>query len=378
MNKNFLYASATLIGTIVGAGMFGLPYVVAQSGFLIGAVFLLVLTGVTLLIHLIYGEIVCRTTEKHRLVGYAEHYLGKWGKRIATFSILIGFYGSLLVYLIISGEFLSTIFSPLFGGSPFIYSLVFVAIGAFAVFKDVVLIKKIELGMSFFMILIIFLIFFSGLPHLDVSNFKNIDLKYFFLPYGVVFWALAGGAAIPEIREILETDGKKYKNTIILGTIIPAILYFLFLLTVVGISGQATSPEAIKGLVGFLGEGIVIVGAVLGLLAVITSYLVIGLYLKKVFWYDYKINKNLSWFLVCLIPLAGFLLGLRAFIPLMSFLGVILGAIEGTVLVLTYIKAKKSGDREPEYGLKIPNIVIYSLIALFILGFIYEIIYFVK
>jgi len=39
MNKNFLYASATLIGTIVGAGMFGLPYVVARSGFLIGAVF---------------------------------------------------------------------------------------------------------------------------------------------------------------------------------------------------------------------------------------------------------------------------------------------------------------------------------------------------
>jgi len=378
MNKNFLYASAILIGTIVGAGMFGLPYVVARSGFLIGAIFLLVLTGVTLLIHLIYGEIVCRTTEKHRLVGYAEHYLGKWGKRIATFSILIGLYGSLLVYIIISGEFLSTIFSPFLGGSPFIYSLVFLVIGAFAVFKDLALVKKMELGMSLLLISIVVLIFFSGLPHLDISNFKNIDLKYFFLPYGVIFWALAGGAAIPEIREILEADGKKYKKTIILGTIIPAILYFLFMLTVVGISGQATSPEAIKGLTGFLGEGIIILGAVLGFLAVITSYFVIGLYLKKVFWYDYKINRTLSWFLVCFIPLVGFLLGLRAFIPIISFLGVIFGAIEGTVLVLTYLKAKKLGDREPEYSLKIPNIIIYSLIALFVLGFIYQIIYFVK
>ena len=385
VNKNFLYASATLIGTIVGAGMFGLPYVVARSGFLIGAVFLLVLTGVTLLIHLIYGEIVCRTKEKHRLVGYAEHYLGKWGKRIATFSILIGFYGSLLVYIIISGEFLATIFSSFLGGSPFVYSLVFVAIGAFAVFKDMALIKRMELGMSLFLILIVFLIFFSGLPHIDISNFKNIDFKYFFLPYGVIFWALAGGAAIPEIREILETDlpagkagGKKYKKTIILGTIIPAILYFLFMLTVVGISGQATSVEAIKGLIGFLGEGIIILGAILGLLAVITSYFVIGLYLKKVFWYDYKINKTLSWFLVCFIPLIGFLLGLREFIPIVGFLGVIFGAIEGTVLVLTYLKAKKSGDREPEYSLNIPSVIIYSLIVLFILGFIYQIIYFVK
>jgi len=127
-----------------------------------------------------------------------------------------------------------------------------------------------------------------------------------------------------------------------------------------------------------LGEGIIILGAILGLLAVITSYFVIGLYLKKVFWYDYKINKTLSWFLVCFIPLIGFLLGLREFIPIVGFLGVIFGAIEGTVLVLTYLKAKKSGDREPEYSLNIPSVIIYSLIVLFILGFIYQIIYFVK
>jgi len=49
MNKNFFYATAILIGTIVGAGMFGIPYVVAQSGFLIGAIFLLILTAVSLL-----------------------------------------------------------------------------------------------------------------------------------------------------------------------------------------------------------------------------------------------------------------------------------------------------------------------------------------
>ena len=96
MSKEFFYATAVLIGTIVGAGMFGIPYVVAQSGFLIGVIFLLLLTGVSLLIHLIYGEIVCRTKKKHRLVGYAEHYLGKCRKKIITISVLTGFYGSLL------------------------------------------------------------------------------------------------------------------------------------------------------------------------------------------------------------------------------------------------------------------------------------------
>jgi len=290
MNKNFFYATAILIGTIVGAGMFGIPYVVAQSGFLIGAIFLLILTAVSLLLHLIYGEIVCRTQEKHRLVGYAGYYLGEKGKIIITFSFLLGLYGALLVYIIISGEFLSAIFSPLIGGSAFIYSLIFFIIGALVIFKGLILIERIELIMALFLILVVFLIFFTGLPHLDISNLKTINLKYFFLPYGVILWALGGGSAIPEIKEVLKTDGKKYKKIIILGTIIPAILYLLFMFIVVGVAGANTTPEAIQGLIGSLGKEIIILGAIFGVLAAITSFFVIGLCLKKVFWYDYKIN----------------------------------------------------------------------------------------
>ncbi len=378
MDRNFFYATAVLIGTIVGAGIFGIPFVVAQSGFLIGAIFLLVLTGITLLIHLIYGEIVCRTKEKHRLVGYAEHYLGNPGKIVATIALVFGLYGALLVYIIISGEFLSMIFTPFFGGSPFIYSLIFLAIGALVIFKDLILVKKLELGMSLFLILIVFLIFFFGLPHLDLSNLKTIDFKYLFLPYGIILWALAGNSAIPEAREIVRTEGQKYKKIIVLGTIIPAILYFLFMFIVVGITGKFTTPEAIEGLSAFLGGGVIVLGAIFGLFAAMSSFFVIGIAIKKIFWYDYKINKTLSWILACSVPLLGFLLGLKEFIPIIGFLGVILGAIEGTITILIYKKAKKLGDRQPEYSLKIPGILIFALIAVFALGLIYQIIYFIK
>ena len=36
MRKNFLFALSTLIGTIVGAGVFGIPYVIAKSGIVPG------------------------------------------------------------------------------------------------------------------------------------------------------------------------------------------------------------------------------------------------------------------------------------------------------------------------------------------------------
>jgi len=378
MNRNFLYGTAILIGTIIGAGIFGIPYGVAQSGFLIGAIFLLVLTIISTLMHLIFGEIVCRTKGKHRLVGYANRYLGKWGKRIITFSLLISFYGALLVYIILGGKFLSTIFSSSLGGSSFVYSLIFFIIGILAVFKGLALTKKLELFMSLFLIIVIFLIFFSGFSHLDINNLKFINLKNFFLPYGIILWALGGSVAIPEMMEALKMDGKRFKKAIIIGTLIPAGLYFLFMFAVVGITGLTTSPEAIDGLVPYLGKAIIILGAVFGALAGMTSFFILGISLKKLFWYDYKMNKNLSWFLVCSIPLAGFLLGLREFIPIISFLGVILGAVEGTVIILIYTKVKRMGNREPEYSLNIPRIIIYSLIGIFILGFIYQIVYFLK
>jgi len=377
MDRTTIYATATLVGTIVGAGMFGIPYVVAQSGFLIGAVFLFILTLVSILLHLAYGEIAYKTPGKHRLVGYAEHYLGKYGKVIVTISLLIGFFGSLLVYIIISGEFLSELFSPLFGGSSFVYSLIFFAIGSLGVLKGLKLIEQLELVIGLLLCGIVLLIFFSGIFHLDVSNLKSINLKQFFLPYGVILWALAGGAAVPELKEVVKGNGKSYKKAIVLGTLIPAVLYFLFMFVVVGVSGERTSPEAIQGLMGILGREITYIGAAFGALASITSFFVIGLALKKVFWYDYRINKNLSWFLVCFIPLLGFLLGLREFIPIIGFLGVFLGAIESVSIILIYKKVSRIKKADLDYNLKLPKIVIFSLIVLFILGFIYQIIYYV-
>ncbi len=376
MDRSFFYGIAILMGAIIGAGVFGIPYVVAQSGFLIGLVFLLVLTVIVILIHLMFGEIVCRTQGKHRLVGYAARYLNKWGKLIVTIALFVEFYGALLVYIILGGEFFSTIFPFSFKGSVFIYSLIFFAICALVVFKGLLLTERMELFMGLFLIIVILLIVLSGVQHLDFNNLKTINLGKMFLPYGIILWSLAGAVAVPEIMEAFKLSGRKYKKIIIIGTIIPAILYLLFMLAVVGVTGTMTSPEAISGLIPYFGKIVILLGAIFGLFAVMTSFFVMGLSLKKVLWYDYKINKNISWLLVCFIPLLGFLLGLREFIPIISFAGTVLGAVEGTSIVLIYRKAKKMGNREPEYNLKIPNFLIHILIAVFILGFIYQIIYF--
>ncbi len=374
LSKNFVFALGVLIGTTIGAGLFGIPYVISKSGFLPGFFYFLILGGIALLLHLFFGEIVLRTKENHRLIGYAQKYLGQKAKILVSISTILGMTGSLLAYLIISGDFLKIIFW--FSGiSSFYFSLIFWAILSFFVFRGIKLIAPAEFLMNVFFFCIIIIVFFFAVPKVDPQNFSLFNLEHIFLPYGVILFSLAGWIAIPEIREILKNhqEAKNYKKVIIYSTVIATVLYLLFALVVVGVSGKSTSPEALQGLVPFLGKKIVILGALFGVLSVATSFLVLGNYLKNALIYDYNCPKGLAVFISCGLPLTLFLVGFRKFIDVIGFVGTLLGIVEGIMIILIFKRAKILGDRKPEYSLEIPLVLLYFLIALFILGAVSQI-----
>lgn len=372
MDRKFFYAVSVLIGTIIGVGIFGIPYVVAQAGFLIGLIYLLVIGGVTIVIHLSYGEIILRTPGKHRLVGYAARYLGKWGKRLVSFSNIIGQQGALLAYIIVSGLFLRAIFN----GSSFIWSLIFFALGAIAIFFGLRIIASAELLMVVFLLVAMAIIFIFGWSEIHLANLLNLDFKLSFLPYGVILFAFGGLAAIPEMREILINRRQGMKKAIFFGTFIPLILFIIFTLVVVGVTGFQTSQEALVGLQTVLGPRVMLAGLIFGVLALMTSFLVLGLNVKKIFWHDFKVDKTWSWILACFIPLAAFLLGLRNFIEVIAAAGAVMGGLDSIMVLVIFSVARKRSQRQPEYTLKIPRVLTYGLIGMFILGIVYQIIYF--
>jgi amino acid permease len=369
--KPFILAISVLISTIVGVGMFGLPYIGSQSGFGIAALILLFLTMIIATVHLLYGEIVCRTGGKHRLVGYAELYLGHWGKKIVSISVVVGFYGSLLVYIIVGGDFLGAMFSGIIGVPPIFFNLAFFIIGAIAIYGGLRLIAKIDLLMGALLIIMVLLFFCLGFSQIKMDNLKTLNWNNFFLPYGATLYSLAGLSAIPEIKDFFKKgENKKYRKVILWGTLIPASLYFLFTLTVIGLTGSKTTEESILGLSGIFGEKVILAGAFFGFLATITSFFSIGVSLRETYVCDYKINKNLSWFLVCFVPLLLLGIGVHNFITIIILIGALLGVIEGSAVVLIYRKAKKTGTQIIDYNLKIPDIFNYIIIFVFVIGFI--------
>ena len=110
-DKQFIMAIATLVGTIIGAGVLGIPYAISKSGFIPGMIILVILGFAVLILNLCVGEVALRTKGRHQLPGYAEKYLGKWGKHVMSFSIIFAIYGALIAYFIGSGNVLADIFN---------------------------------------------------------------------------------------------------------------------------------------------------------------------------------------------------------------------------------------------------------------------------
>lgn len=367
-NKNFWLAVFSLVGTTVGAGIFSLPYVFFKAGFTIVFLEFIFLLGVVLLIQLIFGEIVLKIRGKKRFISYAEEYLGKKWKLPVTASVIFGGIGVLLVYIILAGYFLSFIINQ----SVFLSSLIFFAVWFLLILAKPKMFSGIEFIFGFFVILITVLIFSFNIGYINIINFGGFSIKDAFLPYGVILFALSGYYVIPEMEDILDREKKKMKKAIIYGTLIPAIIYVLFVLIVLGVSGGLTSQDAISGFsTAINSRAILLVGSILGLLAVTEASLSQGVYIKETFLYDLRINKWLSWLITGATSLTLFLLGARNLVAAIGIVGALFFAFHAVIILLIH-KKLKSSEIQPIYEINLPNFMYYSIGLFVILGAIVE------
>ena len=370
-----LLALATFTGTIIGVGLFGLPYVTAKIGFLAMLIYFIILSAVLIFINLMYGEIALRTAKNHRLPGYARIYLNPAAARLGYLTTFIGLTGSLLAYVLVGGEFLKNLLGPTLGGSSFLYATIFFAAGALIVYFGTGPVSKTELYSLGLFFVILFLLGLKAWPQINFQYFTTTDLEHFFLPYGVILFSLGGLAVIPEMKELLKGQESALKKLIIIGLVIPALTYLFFISLVFGVTGSQTTPEGLIGLNLALGDGIARLGFVFGIITTFTSFLTLGITLKKEFSYDGGLPAWLAWLLACGPAYGLFLLGLKDFIGIIGFIGSIALGFDIIIITLIYFKAKIKSQRHPAYQLKANPGLVFAMILLFLFGIILEIIH---
>lgn len=365
--KNYIYPIATLTGAIVGVGIFSLPFVTSRVGLGVMLGYFLSLGVLVTLVHLFFGELCQVTPDYKRLPGFAKFYLGNHAQKIALISTVLGSFGSILAYLIVGGEFLAGVFLPIFGGTILLYTLLYFAVGAILIYFGIRIIAQVNLWGLILFFLILSIIWFCSFPSFKTENIflKIGEGRNLFLPYGPILFSLWGATMIPEIEEMLGENKRQLKKVIFLSIFISAIIYLFFIYLILGITGTETTESALTGLQNLVDKRIISLVLFFGVWTTFTSFIAVGLTVEKILRYDFKMEKSVSWALTCIVPLILFLMGIKRFIPIISFVGSVMLGIEGILILLMYQRIKK----------KIFLFLTIPLILIFIFGIIYEVIY---
>lgn len=377
MLKLYLKGMGMMLGMIVGAGIFALPYVFSRAGLfwgiiLFGAAFL-----ITLFLSNLYGEIAYYTRGKHRYTGYVNIFLGRPAKHLAFITTIASYYGSLLIYGLLGGLFLFNVFGNL---SVFKFSLIFFSIAAIISWLNIERVSSLNFYLTLPIFGFIIYLIFIAFPDIKIANFTGGNFVFnsdWFLPYGIWIFALGGFAALPETRDIFSKSPlRHFKRVIFLSLAVSAIFYFLFIFSVLGANGPFTTKDALSGLLNILGKEAFLIGSLIGFFAVFTSYIALAFDMKCIFNYDYKISPVFAWLLAVVPPVGLFLLGIVDFVRVLEIVGVLGLGIGGVFIILmskSLRKRIKEGDlddilKPTEQGYLKPRHFTQALVLIGILG----------
>jgi len=329
--KIFFKGAALVAASTLGAGIFVLPYVFKEAGWAVGILYLVIFSFLIASAHILYWKVLVKVGEKKRILGLAREHLGKAGYFFSFTGIAIGLVLALVAYLIVGGMFLSVLL-PALGTKALI--VFWLATSFPLLFRD----EKIS-AVEFFGITatsaIIAIIFFSSLPSRGFFAAPAANLQNIFLPFGAAIFALAGWTSIERVYDRFKGTGvspAKISFAIGGGTALAALLYALFVFGIFG-SAPEVAPDTISGVSGWpVWKSSLL--AILGLVAVWTSYLPISVEAKNAIERDLRWGSAASRILIFFLPIILIIAGLKSFLLVVSVAGGVFVGLQYLIIIL--------------------------------------------
>ncbi len=365
--ENVLSIGGIMIAATLGAGIFGLPYVFYASGWAISLGYLVFFSAGIAYAHDLYWRTLEKTEEKHRLVGLVRQHLGKSMFHVGVCAILGGLTLALVAYLILGSGFLVRLFPSL--SYPYAVSIfwLFCAAPFFLNFRRLV---RMELVGTICKIAFIFLIGWFAVQSTEILLFSEPAAFDFFLPFGPILFALAGWTAIEPIYEWAHKRKASLVETrvgLASGTIAVGIFYIIFVTAIFLIAPEIT-PDTISGLLTISPLATLLLAG-FGIFALWTSYVPVGLEIEKSLSHELGWSPHASSLFVLCAPLFLVFIGFNDFLRVVSLVGGIFLSME--YMLLLSVARRVLQLRNPQ------RIILDALIAIFTLGAVYEIYYFV-
>lgn len=374
--KNAVLPIALLSATIIGAGVFSLPYATKQSGWIISLVYLVFSTIVFYILHTMYADIILRDEKKYKFAGYARNYLGDGGYYVSILATVLGAIITLSVYIILGESFSQIIFtdSPLLKNSVYIFWI----IASTLIFINLKRMARLEFLITAAMVFLIFIIFALGATEGTgkITDLAAINLRFVLIPFGPFLFSFSGRSAIPSLVDYFKENKisfSKIKKVIFWGTFLPAIVYAMFIIGIIGMAKTVTEDSVAS--IATLPYLMTVIIAITGILSILSSYIMVGLSTKEILEKDLDFPKIWANLIIIFLPIILIEIGLSSFIRAITIAGGIFLAMEGMIIAMIWEKIEDKKIKKVLFKKKLPKILINGIIITFFLGAVYAILF---
>ena len=347
MNKNEVFTAACVVaGNGMGSGMMAIPYFVAHAGIAGGIAAFILAYIVSVLMHLMIAELLIQTDDTKDITGVFNRYFfpGKGGKvlRLLFFLILVTVLIANLAAYISGAVEIITQLVPL---SPARIRLVFYVIASLVVILGLKIMCVSEVSaVSIMSVLLVLALVFS---------FRHINPKFGISVTGsagactalfsMIMFSFSAIFAVPQVIDYLDRDTLKIRRSVFMG-----ILINLILSVTVAVCAMITSEEVTKiAIVGWseaAGGVIKILGSLIIVLAMLTSYWSIGLASSDIISNQTGAGTGLSFSLATLPALVITFIAGSGFMDYLKIVGGAVAVILSFMVIPSYLKCMKNID----------------------------------
>lgn len=350
-NLTLFEASAIITGYGVGGGIMAVPYLMSLNNIFISILIMLVAYFVSVLLHLMIAEL-CSKEDGTQIVEIYNKYLfsGKY-KNLFTwvFFILmvIMFYTNLSAYITGAGEILNGLFNIPMKLAILLFFAVSAGIVAFGL-KGIGVSEKY----SIIAILIFFLILaFSsiGLPVHPLDYEFKIGKETLAL-FGMIMFCFASFFSVPQAVEGLSWNKKLIKKAVYLGIGTNFAFILLSSIPALLVSEEITKVSII-GWSKALGTWAEVIGSIIILLAMLTSYWSISYALAVIIQERLNWNYRQAWFTASIPTLILSFLDLTDFMGFMRLAGGGIALLVALTLIPTYRNYKNENSNKLDWNM---------------------------
>ncbi len=348
-----------IVGTNIGAGVLGLAFAARKAGFIPMLMSLLVTYIICTIAMLYIAEVCLRTKGNRQLSGLTDRYLGKFGSWIVFLGIAGSCYGALIAYIAGSGDILHAFFGDL-GLTSQMGSILFLIpaiLPMYIGFKALGVGQKvISTGMTAVIVLLIIATLFHSDTSID--NLLESNWAYIVPIFNVSVFILAAQFLVPEIVRGNMHKPKAIPKLIIVGMGLVLLVVVIIPASVIALVGIDNIKDEVATLTwgGNLGPWAFYAASIFALLALLTSYWGMGGALFSNVFDQFKLGSEKNKFrriialiIVSLPPLLLTFFDKASFVNALYFAGTIDGFVMGVIPIFLLYKARKYGDRNPEY-----------------------------